>query len=63
MNVLNTWVGTVIEDGDDLALVFPAEMLEALGWEEGDNIVWDVSEDGKALIARKEKPDVDNTSA
>lgn len=52
-----TWTGTVVEDGEDLALVFPPEMLEALGWHEGDTIVWDLSEDGKVLMVKKERPD------
>ncbi len=52
-----SWVGQVVEDGDDLALVFPPEMLEALGWREGDTIVWDMDETNNVTLARKAKPD------
>jgi antitoxin component of MazEF toxin-antitoxin module len=51
-----SWVGEVVEDGDDLALVFPPEMLEQLGWKEGDTIVWDISETSKVILARKARP-------
>lgn len=57
MSISKTYTGTVVEDGDDLALVFPPEMLAELGWAEGDTIVWDMDEEGRVLIARKEKPD------
>jgi bifunctional DNA-binding transcriptional regulator/antitoxin component of YhaV-PrlF toxin-antitoxin module len=52
-----SWVARVVEDGDDLALVFPPEMLEELGWGEGDTIVWDIDDTNKGILARKAKPD------
>jgi antitoxin component of MazEF toxin-antitoxin module len=55
-NTKTIYTGTVVEDGDDLALVFPPEMLEELGWIEGDTIVWDIDENNRVLIARKKKP-------
>lgn len=56
MSNAKIYTGTVVEDGDDLALVFPPEMIEELGWNEGDTIVWDIDESNKVLIARKAKP-------
>lgn len=57
MSNAKIYTGTVVEDGEDLALVFPPEMLEELGWTEGDTIVWDIDEKNRVLIARKEKPE------
>jgi antitoxin component of MazEF toxin-antitoxin module len=52
-----SWTGHVVEDGDDLALVFPPEMIDALGWKEGDTIVWDIDETNKVILARKARAD------
>jgi antitoxin component of MazEF toxin-antitoxin module len=57
MSDRKSWVGEVVEDGDDLALVFPPEMIEELGWKEGDTIVWDISETNKVILARKARSD------
>lgn len=49
------YTGTVVEDGDDLALVFSPEMLVELGWSEGDTIVWEINEEKQILLVRKSK--------
>jgi bifunctional DNA-binding transcriptional regulator/antitoxin component of YhaV-PrlF toxin-antitoxin module len=49
------YTGTVVEEDGELMLVFPQEMIEELGWEEGDNIVWDVDDNNRVVIAKKEK--------
>jgi hypothetical protein len=49
------YTGNVVEDGDDLVLEFPIDMIAELGWQEGDTIVWDVDEENRVVIARKEK--------
>jgi bifunctional DNA-binding transcriptional regulator/antitoxin component of YhaV-PrlF toxin-antitoxin module len=51
-----TYVADVIEENGELMLQFPPEMLEELGWQPGDTIVWDDDEDGN-IIVRKAKPD------
>jgi antitoxin component of MazEF toxin-antitoxin module len=56
MSNAKVYTGTVVEDGEDLALVFPDSMMEDLGWKEGDTIVWDIDENNKVTIARKAKP-------
>lgn len=58
MNTISKWTGTVIEENGELLLVFSKEMLNDLGWKEGDTIVWDMDENNKVVIAKKEK-DVD----
>ena len=39
----------------DLILPFPSELLESLGWNEGDTLLWDISESGTITLTRKEK--------
>lgn len=51
------YTGTTVEENGEIQLVFPAEMMEELGWAPGDVIVWDMAEDGSVLIARKARPD------
>lgn len=51
------YMGRVIEDNGELLLEFPFEMISELQWKEGDTIVWDIDEENKILLARKEKPE------
>jgi bifunctional DNA-binding transcriptional regulator/antitoxin component of YhaV-PrlF toxin-antitoxin module len=51
-----TYIGDVIEQDGELMLQFPPEMLEELGWQPGDTIVWDDDENGN-IIVRKAKLD------
>lgn len=52
-----TWTGKVIEENGELLLVFPEEMIESLGWTQGDTIVWDTEPGSKVVIARKARED------
>lgn len=54
-----TYTGHVVEENGELLLVFPAKMIEELGWNVGDTIIWDIPENGGVVIARKDK---NNTS-
>ena len=38
----------------DLILPFPPEMLEELGWKEGDVLQWHSQEDGSYMITKKD---------
>lgn len=38
----------------DLILPFPPEMLEELGWKEGDVLQWVAQEDGSYMIVKKD---------
>ena len=48
---VKTYTAKVAEENGNLVLVFPPEMLSELGWQEGDNIVWDVRDD--AIVVKK----------
>lgn len=44
----------LVEDGDDVILPFPPEMLEELGWKEGDTLVWSDNKDGSWSLSKKD---------
>lgn len=46
-----TYVAKVAEENGEILLVFDPQMLSDLGWNEGDEIVWEIRDD--AIIARK----------
>ena len=39
----------------DLLLPFPPEMLESLGWDEGDTLIWEELDNGNWRIVKKEE--------
>tara|TARA_Y100000310_G_C20401285_1_gene677506 strand:- start:205 stop:528 length:324 start_codon:yes stop_codon:yes gene_type:complete len=39
-------------DGDDSFVEIPPEVLEGLGWKEGDDVKFEVKEDGSVMIKR-----------
>jgi bifunctional DNA-binding transcriptional regulator/antitoxin component of YhaV-PrlF toxin-antitoxin module len=46
---------TTVEYNDDFneyCLTFPDELLESLGWEEGDVLEWHTNKDGTVLVER-----------
>lgn len=49
------YIGKVVEDDGDFLLEFPFDMIQELQWREGDTIVWDVDEENKVILVRKEK--------
>lgn len=49
VNEPQSWTLPVDEDG---ILEIPAELLERLGWEEGDVLEWDVQENGSIAIKK-----------
>ena len=53
MNKRKAYVGEVVEENGELFLVFPKEMIDELGWREGDNIVWEFDEgNGNVMVKR-----------
>jgi hypothetical protein len=46
------WVVELIEDGEDLILQFPEEVIEITGWKEGDELLWEPKA-GNAWTLRK----------
>lgn len=52
MTNTSTWTVTVIEDGEDVILPFPDGLLESVGWQEGDTLVWIDNEDGSWTLRK-----------
>ena len=42
---LTSYTVTVEEDGDDIILPIPEEILKTMGWNEGDTLEWSVNND------------------
>ena len=44
-----------LEEGEngDLLLPFPIDLLNQMGWAEGTELWWDITEDGKVSIKEK----------
>jgi len=42
-------------DGDDLIMPIPDDMLEAAGWKIGDQITFNVQDDGTLILSKKEE--------
>lgn len=51
------YTAKVAEEDGELLLVFDPQMLVDLGWNEGDEIVWEIRND--AIIARKANDKLD----
>ena len=58
-NTKRPWTVHLEEDPDtgDLLLPFPSEMLEQLGWAEGDTLTWTVKTNGSIILSKKAKDD------
>lgn len=52
-NLNTTYTVTLDEDGEDLILPIPDEVLDSLGWLDGDMLEWDVNEEDNTIIIRK----------
>lgn len=50
----STFTTHVEQEGDDLVLQFPPEMIAELGWQPGDTLRWIDNEDGTFTLVRKE---------
>ena len=44
----------LLGDGDDVILPFPDDLMETLGWKEGDTLVFKVLDDGGFSITKKD---------
>jgi formylmethanofuran dehydrogenase subunit D len=51
-DTVKTYTGKVAEEDGELVLVFDPQMLEDLGWKEGDTILWDIRDD--AVVIKKQ---------
>ena len=52
MNQQREWILPVDEEG---VLTFPPEFIKLLGWEEGDLLDFDISEDNEVLVTNLTK--------
>lgn len=59
---LNSWTVTVEQDGQDLILPLPQDMLDQVGWHTGDIIEWYDRKDGTWEIRKKPRP-LDNVAS
>ena len=50
---MKTFEVELIEDGEDLILPLPQEVLDSLGVKEGDTVNWSVQEDGSVFLTKK----------
>ena len=50
---LRTWTAYVQQDGEDLILPLPEDLLAEVGWKEGDVLVWEVDELTGQITLRK----------
>lgn len=50
-----TWTAYVQQEGDDLLLPLPDELLADLGWKQGDVLVWSVNDNGTVTLTKKIK--------
>lgn len=53
----NKWKVELVEDPDtkDLILQFPDEMMEKMGWTEGDTLLWGKDDNGNITLTKKDK--------
>jgi antitoxin component of MazEF toxin-antitoxin module len=58
-NSSDTWTVHVEQDGDDIILPLPKEMLEELDWQEGDVLEW-VDNGNGTFSLRKQQYDSDS---
>ena len=58
-NTKQPWTVHLEEDPNtgDLLLPFPPDMLEQLGWAEGDTLTWTVKTNGSIILSKKAKDD------
>lgn len=41
------WTTKVVEENGELVILFPPDLMQHVGWKEGDNLAWVISDDGK----------------
>lgn len=46
------WTAYLEQDGDNLILPIPDEVLNSLNWKEGDILVWDIKDDGSIILKK-----------
>ena len=47
------WATSVVYENAEMVILFPPDFMEHVGWKEGDNLAWVISDDGKQCYIRK----------
>jgi hypothetical protein len=58
---ISNWTVTVIEDGDELILPLPEDMLAAVGWKTGDVLEWIEKDNESWMLKKKEQSDKEDS--
>lgn len=45
---------TVEQDGEELVLPFPVDLLNQMGWDIGDTLLWETTDNGYVSVRKKE---------
>lgn len=51
---MTSWTVYVEEEGDDMMLPLPPELIERMGWKEGDTLVWNMQFDKSIILTKKD---------
>lgn len=49
----NVWVTKVVQEGDDMIVLFPPELMDHLSWKEGDLVAWVMSDDKQSFYIKR----------
>ena len=52
---MRKWTAYVEQDGDDLVVPLPDDLLAELNWKTGDVLLWSVNDDGTVTLTKKIK--------
>jgi hypothetical protein len=52
MEIKTSYTLPIEQDGDDLILSFPDALMESVGWEVGDQVVWTENGDGSWTLSK-----------
>lgn len=51
------------DDNGEYYIVFPLEIIEQLGWKEGDTVLWSVHDDGTVSISKVDGDEIHDQTA
>lgn len=52
---MRKWTAYVEQDGDELVLPLPDDLMAELNWKIGDVLIWKVNDDGTVTLTKKIK--------
>ena len=50
---MKTYTVELVEDGEEVVLPLPQELLDELKWNEGDTLIWSVKDNNSVTLAKK----------